>query len=167
MRRFLLTSALLLSTAAAAFPQQPAGPSLVTGSAPGSIGQSLSPFTQQPRDFSKLPPGWRMSTDLPRTFTVLEPGPVPSRTLHDAHIDPGIVVHPPQASVGGQPPGTLIAQNEFPGLRLQPIEGPSFKLEPIPTTWPAFRLEPIPTLCVQCKMLRVESRPQAQEPPTR
>ena len=51
----------------------------------------------------------------------------------NAQIDPGMIVRPPKSSVGVQPPGTPIAQNLYPGLRLLPIEGAKSKLSPVPT----------------------------------
>jgi len=61
----------------------------------------------------------------------------------NAQIDPKIIVHPAQSRIGDQPPGTQIAQNQFPGLELLPIEWPQLKIKPIPTVWPKLKLEPI------------------------
>jgi len=159
----LLSCLLLLSTGAAAHSQSANPPSIST--------QTPSPFTEQPRDFSKLPPGWRMSADLPRTFTVFEPGPKSLRPWDDARIDPGLIVHPPQSSLGDRAPGTLVAQNVFPGLRIMPIERPNLRAQ-IPTTWPLFELHPIPTDWPKYKLLQVESgtltgRPEKTERPER
>ncbi len=63
----------------------------------------------------------------------------------DAQIDPKIIVHPPASSIGVQPPGTAIGQNEYPHLRMLPIESASSHVEAIPTQWPPNRLENIPT----------------------
>jgi hypothetical protein len=140
----MFLSALLVSVAGASPAQAPA-PALTFE---GALGQSSSPFTQQPRDFSKLPPGWRMPTDQPRTTTIIEPAPeapAPGPEWIGARIDPGIIVHPPQSSIGVEPPGAQVARNEFPGLMMQPVQWPLFKLQPIPTTWPLLKLQPIPT----------------------
>jgi hypothetical protein len=61
----------------------------------------------------------------------------------DAQIDPGMIVRPPKSSIGVQPPGTPIAQNLYPGLRLLPIDE-SRKLEEIPAEWPNLNLQNIP-----------------------
>jgi hypothetical protein len=45
-----------------------------------------------------------------------------NRRLDDAEIDPKIIVHPPQSSIGVNPPGTPMAQNEYPHLQMLPIE---------------------------------------------
>lgn len=58
--------------------------------------------------------------------------------------DSAMVVHPPQTSIGVQPPGTTVAQNLYPGLELMPIGQSKVKVEPIPTTWPGMKMEPIP-----------------------
>jgi hypothetical protein len=63
----------------------------------------------------------------------------------DAQIDPKIIVHPPASSIGVQPPGMAVAQNEYPGLRMLPIESAGPHIEAIPTQWPPNRLENIPT----------------------
>lgn len=79
------------------------------------------------RDFSKLPPGWQASAGVPPRF-LFQPGipGVPKagteRRSGDAEIDPKIIVHPPQSSIGVIPPGNPMAQNEYPHLQMLPIE---------------------------------------------
>jgi hypothetical protein len=70
--------------------------------------------------------------------------PNPTRHLNDAHIDPQMVVHPPKSSLGVQPPGTLVAQNQYPNLRFLPIDWPEAKIELIPIYWPNLKVEAIP-----------------------
>jgi hypothetical protein len=108
--------------------------------------------TAQSRDFGKLPPGWQMTSIPPlgKTWVVT---PKPLVPLGDAQIDPKIIVHPPQSLIGVQPPGTQIAQNQFPGLKLLPIQWPNLKIEPIPTIWPNLKLEPLATVCTGCEMV--------------
>jgi hypothetical protein len=96
------------------------------------------------RDFSKLPPGWH-AVPLTPPRIVVRPKAVDTTRLNDAQIDPRIVVHPPASSIGVQPPGTAIAQNEYPHLRILPIESDRSYVEAIPTQWPPDRLENIPT----------------------
>jgi hypothetical protein len=96
------------------------------------------------RDFSKLPPGWH-AVPLTEPKTMLVPSPVNRPRLGDAQIDPEIIVHPPPSSIGAQAPGTVVAQNEYPHLRVLPIDSADRALEKIPTTWPRYRLETIPT----------------------
>jgi len=81
----------------------------------------------------------------------VQPKVVATRRLGDAQIDPKIIVHPPATSIGELPPGTQVAQNEYPHLRLLPIEstnsalpetqqtGPAIKLKRFPPQWPSVR----------------------------
>lgn len=96
------------------------------------------------RDFSKLPPGWH-PVPLTEPKMMLAPKTVDRPRLGDAQIDPEIIVHPPPSSIGAQAPGTVVAQNEYPHLRVLPIDSADRALEKIPTTWPRYRLETIPT----------------------
>ena len=92
-----------------------------------SLWQNPLVVTPQARDFSKLPPGWHFSGDVPPRI-LLEPKmlklpkPETESPLVGAEIDPKIVVHPPQSSIGVNPPGTPMAQNEYPHLQMRPIE---------------------------------------------
>jgi hypothetical protein len=61
------------------------------------------------------------------------------------------------SGIDGQAPGTLVAQNLYPGLQLLPIDGAKAKLEPIPILWPKMKVENIPTAWPDCKMVLVES----------
>jgi hypothetical protein len=84
------------------------------------------------------------------------------KPLGDAEIDPRIIVHPPQSRIGDQPSGTQIAQNLYPGLTFQRIDGPlggeqpraskpdrlsttwrNLEVKRIPTQWPKFKMEPV------------------------
>jgi hypothetical protein len=71
--------------------------------------------------------------------------------------DSAMIVHPPQASMGVQPPGTAVAQNLYPGLELMPIGQLKAKVEPIPITFPIMKLEKIPTIWAQYTILPVQS----------
>lgn len=96
------------------------------------------------RDFSKLPPGWHAAPLTPPRMMWV-PKAVDTTRPKDAQIDPKIIVHPPASSIGVQPPGTAVAQNEYPHLRMLPIESAASYVEAIPTQWPPNRLEKIPT----------------------
>ncbi len=89
--------------------------------------------TPPARDFSKLPPGWHFSGTVPPRALLQPkmlklPKPETDRPLVGAEIDPKIVIHPPQSSIGVNPPGTPMAQNEYPHLQMRPIlnEGHGF-----------------------------------------
>ena len=94
---------------------------------PDSLWETPLVVTPPARDFSKLPPGWHFSGVVPPRI-LLEPKllklpkPETDRPLVGAEIDPRIVVHPPQSSIGVNPPGTPMAQNEYPHLQMRPIE---------------------------------------------
>jgi hypothetical protein len=94
---------------------------------PGRLWQSPLVATPPARDFSKLPPGWQASAVVPPGFLFQPrvPGLTEAKTdrrLDDAKIDPKIIVHPPQSSIGVRPPATPMAQNEYPNLQMLPIE---------------------------------------------
>ena len=94
---------------------------------PDNLWQGPLLATPPARDFSKLPPGWHASAVVPPRFLFQPKAPgVPQaetgRRLGDAEIDPKIIVHPPQWSIGVIPPGTPMAQNEYPHLQMLPIE---------------------------------------------
>jgi hypothetical protein len=79
----------------------------------------------------------------------------PLHLIDRAQIDPQMIIHPPKSSLGVQPPGTLVAQNEYPGLQFLPIESSSMKLEKIPITWPNLKLQSIPILSPKSRLLPV------------
>ncbi|MGO9338515.1 MAG: hypothetical protein ACLPY1_13525 [Terracidiphilus sp.] len=148
--------ALFLSTGTAAFCQSPAPAPLQPNQA-----WVFPPGTVQPGgDLSTLSPEFHFSF-VPKQKVIVPP----KLGLFDknrAKIDPNIVVHPPKSSIGEQAPGTLVAQNLYPGLQLLPIDGPKAKVQPIPITWPKMKMENIPTTCPDCKMVLVESGTAAQ-----
>jgi hypothetical protein len=87
------------------------------------------------RDFSKLPPGWH-AIPLADPKIMMVPNAVDTTRLSKAEIDPEIIVHPPPSSIGEQPPGTAVTQNEYPNLRILPIDSTNSALEAIPTISP-------------------------------
>jgi hypothetical protein len=103
---------------------------------PDNLWQAPLLVTPPARDFTKLPPwwqasalppGWQASAVAPPRFLFQPkvPGAPQAETgsrLGDAEIDPKIIVHPPQSSIGVIPPGTPMAQNEYPHLQMLPIE---------------------------------------------
>jgi hypothetical protein len=94
---------------------------------PDGLWQGPLVVTPPARDFSKLPPGWQASAVVPprMLYQPKVPGAPQAETgrrLGDAEIDPKIIVRPPQSSIGVTPPGTPMAQNEYPHLQMLPIE---------------------------------------------
>ena len=87
------------------------------------------------RDFSKLPPGWH-AVPLADPKIMMVPNAVDATRLSNAEIDPEIIVHPPPSSIGVQPPGTAVTQNEYPNLRMLPIDSTNSALEAILTMSP-------------------------------
>ena len=136
----LVTLALFVCAATSAFCQSSA-PAPFN---PDTLGQLPPEFTQRGMDFSKLQPNWNLTVIKPRGTLVL-PRIATDQLRSSAAIDPKIIVHPPQSSLGVQPPGTLMAQNLYPNLQLLPIDWPKAKLEQIPTQWPNYKLARIPT----------------------
>ncbi len=149
----LLTLALFLCAGSAAFCQSTTpAPAKPHSSNPDKLWQLPPEFAQPQMEFGKLPHNWDSFTVMPRTEIVISN---PARVLPDARIDRNIIVHPPQASIGVQPPGKLVAQNLYPNLRLLPIDWPKAKVEQIPTDWPRYKLESIPTEFGGAEMLPV------------
>ncbi len=110
---------------------------------PYAPGQTSLVVTPPAHDFSKLPPGWRTTSVAPPKM-LIQPQVPAARRLDEARIDPKMIVHPPQSSIGMQPPGIPVAQNEYPHLQVLPIESADSALKLIPTKWPRFQLEKIP-----------------------
>lgn len=110
-------------------------------------------------DFSKpfSQPPFSLSTPL-RRFVVPKAGT--ATRWDDAQIDPTIIVHPPQSKLGLQPPGTIIAKNEFPNLKFLPIASPGSASHTIPAQWPGFGLEEIPTTWPKFKFSLVQGATQ-------
>jgi hypothetical protein len=135
-----MTLALFVCAATTAFCQSSA-PAPIN---PDTLGQLTPEFTQPGMDFSQLPPNWNLVIVKPRGTLVL-PRTAAGQLRSSAAIDPKIIVHPPQSSLGVQPPGTLVAQNLYPNLQLLPIDWPKAKIEQIPTQWPNYKLARIPT----------------------
>jgi hypothetical protein len=94
------------------------------------------------------------TTELWKTFAT--PGSREVRRRDDAQIDPGMIFHPSKSSIGAEPPGTLIAQNLYPGLRLLPIEDSRAALQASPAQWPNLKMQQVPTLWPKCKLLPVK-----------
>jgi hypothetical protein len=118
---------------------------------PETFGKFPSPGTSPGGDFGKFCPRPNSLTAVPQVIIELPPPRLVNR-LGDMSIDPELVVHPPPRNLGAQPPAIAVAQNQFPGLALLPIDGqtPKPAVKPIPITWPNLKMEPIPTGCPQC-----------------
>jgi hypothetical protein len=99
------------------------------------------------KELSTGPPVWHVTRDGLLKMNV--PPGIGMVRVPSAPTDPEMVVHPPQVSLGVQPPGTQVAQNLYPGLQLMPIEQPKMKVEPIPTIFPNAKVEKIPTTWTQ------------------
>ena len=122
--------ALLLCAGTAAFCQSPPP---VTQVKPALPPLTLTLPPQAPAlEFNAPPKVFTFSGVVPRKAIVLPPTAL--QFEDHAQIDPQIIVRPPQSSLGEQPPGTLIAQNLYPGLQMLPIGEPKGKVKPIPIT---------------------------------
>jgi hypothetical protein len=154
MKVALLT--IVLATGSIASGQSNAG----DPSRPDLFGKSPSARMSPERGF----PALRVQPDFIPQWKIYLPPPRPANRLGDLSIDPRILIHPAQRNLGSQPPGVAVAQNQFPGLTLLPIDGqrPSPALKPIPITWPNLKTEPIPTACPQCGLVPVN----ASSPPS-
>ena len=61
----------------------------------------------------------------------------------DAKVDPKMIIHPPQASLGLQQ-GIPVEQSEYSNLRMLPIDAPGFVMQAIPAQWPNSKVQGIP-----------------------
>ncbi len=149
---FSLCAGLAWSGAAAFGQSGTAGPL-----SPNPPGQSL--WGELGQEFGKLPPGSPGAAKVP-PWTVVRPAPAPREPLGNASIDPQMILHPTARDLGMQPPGTLVAQNLYPGLKFQPIDaqtcGPKSGL--LSTTWPKLKVEPIPIFSPDLKSLPIGGR---------
>jgi hypothetical protein len=130
--------ALFLSTGTAAFCQW-AAPAPLQQKQPWVLPPSAAPLD---RDLSKLPPGFHFTLVPQQTLILPRTMEIPRK--EGAQIDPKFVVHPPKPDLGEQAPGTLVAQNLYPGLQLLPIEEPKAAALPLSTTWPKLKIKDIP-----------------------
>jgi hypothetical protein len=99
---------------------------------------ALTPLVPAPpagRDFSKLPPGWHARPLLAHK-NMIQSKSADATRMNNMEIDRQIVVHPPQSSLGAQPPGTAVTQKTYPGLRMLPIDSNHYALEAILTLSP-------------------------------
>lgn len=110
---------------------------------------------------NKPPQDWHFPNTFPRNI-VIHPGPMDLMRSRDAQIDPKIVVHPSQSSLGQQPPTTLMAQNLYPGLQLMPICRPNTGLHSISIVWPNLKAQPTPTTWPKGNILPIETGPTGQ-----
>lgn len=85
------------------------------------------------------------------------PAPAAPYQRDNVQIDPNIIVHPPQPSLGEQAPGTQIAQNLYPGLVLLPIDESKAKLQQIPITWRNLNVQNIPIVWPRLEIKQVEN----------
>ncbi len=153
--------AVFLSTGVCAFCQTaapfPANPDQFTLNPPIVI--------QPERDFTKLPSNINAFGTTPRQL-ILVPTQRKIVVLPESgfnrQIDKQMIVHPPQSSLGEQAPGTLVAQNLYPGLQLLPIDELMLKAEPIPTIWPNLKMQRIPVAWPKLEIKQMESGTTAQ-----
>jgi hypothetical protein len=124
---------------------------------PDKVDQLSPAFHWPGTDFSKMPPRWQTSSvSAPPMISLQNTGP--TRRQDNAQIDPRMVIHPPKSSLGTLPPGTMVAQNVYPGLQLLPIEISSAKGQPSPIVWPNLKLQSIPIVSPMLKSLPVLSQ---------
>jgi hypothetical protein len=116
------------------------------------------PFNLGRHDWN--PPAAKPAIDLDKPFSVgamkpftppftasdifALPAKATSPWSEDAKIDPKMIVHPPQASLGLQQ-GIPFAQNAYANLRMLPIDSPHAGINAIPAQWPNLKVQAIPT----------------------
>jgi hypothetical protein len=118
---------------------EPAAPVAVS---PDEWGRLETAFTHPAWEMNKLPSDWQM-TNTAQTEVLIWHEAGAARAWNDARVDPRMILHPPPSSVGTQPPSTLVAKNQYPGLRFQPVQWPHLKLQRIPTEWFRLKIGPV------------------------
>jgi hypothetical protein len=113
-------------------------------------------FNQPPRDFSKLPPAWQ-GGNIAAQLAVALPRADGASRVDNAQIDPRMIVHPAQSSIGAQPQGKLVAQNLYPDLQFLPIQAQAAASKALSTQWPLEKLQKIPTEWPKFEMLPAQS----------
>jgi hypothetical protein len=115
------------------------------------------PITNQP--FNGSAREFHLNPDLPLGAKMLQQ---PDRGSAPK-IDPLMVLRPPRASVGQQAPGTMVAQNLYPGLQLTPIDQPH-AAKPTPVAWPELQIKNIPTQWLKLTVVPVgmDAKPAAK-----
>jgi hypothetical protein len=132
----------------------------LTPPGPLELGQVPPAILQPGMNFGKL-----LSGDQAKAFVlpriIVTPKMIAPRRWDDARIDPKILAHPPQSTLGVQPPGTQVAQNEYPNLLMLLIDSPSVTPQPAPSQWPGYRLKAVCTQWSQFEFLLIHSDPKA------
>jgi hypothetical protein len=132
-------------------------------------GQLLTqPQSPQPgQDFSLTPRTFQLETLPQATLFIPHPGSAPQielKTLGPRTVDPEMVMHPPQSSLGEQAPGTQIAQNLYPGLTLLPIQDSKAKTQSIPIAWPNAQIKNIPIVWQKTTIIPAQTMPVQNAP---
>jgi len=157
----------LFSFATAALCQSPA-PTPVKP----EVQQLTQPQSPQPgQDFTVTTRSFQLETVPQRTLFIPHPGSQPRieiKTIGPRTVDPEIVMHPPQSSLGDQAPGTQVAQNLYPGLTLLPIQDSKAKTQPIPIAWPNAQIKDIPivwqkTTIIPAQTIPAENLPKSEK----
>ena len=122
---------------------------------PGQSGNNAPSIVLSQKTLRMGPPAGQTTLGQPLKMPL--PLGAGSVRLGSAQIDPEMIVHPPQTSIGMQPPGTQVAQNLYPGLELMPIDRSKAKVEPIPTMISNVKMEKIPTTWTQFTVSPIQS----------
>ena len=168
----LFTLVLLFSAGAAALCQSPATALPDQPAPPAPAPPRTAPPREMPapRDFSKFPRSWRAHpfTLGKNLFSARLPGVKTAERWSGTQIDPGMIVHPPSTRIGALPPGTPIAQDQFPKLVYQPIQLQGPRAQPFSKTWPALKVQRISTTWPNFTLLPVQSKtPRAAQVPAK
>jgi hypothetical protein len=160
MRLAIVLSFFSLATAAFSqsstpAPVNPEGQQLNQPSGP-KPGQDLN-ITQRNFQLTTVPKGTRF-LPLPGSAPQIE-----LKTIGPRAVDPQMLVHPPQSSLGDQAPGTQIAQNLYPGLKLMPIDEWKGKVQQIPTAWPNAQIKNIPIVWPKATVALTENASKAKK----
>jgi hypothetical protein len=123
---------------------------------PNSQGLTPPQWSQPGQDFSAQLREWHFNTDSPQRTIILQ-APLSEQQRNATQIDPKIIVHPPQSSLGEQPPAAQIAQNLYPGLTLMPISEWKGNGHQVPITWPNLKVQNIPIVWQKLEIKSVEN----------
>jgi len=150
---------ILLNTAPAFCQSIPAAPVAPVAPSPYQLWQNPPSLTSP---FGGLPLRGKAFTLTPRSLNVLPRAAAPrwGDAQIRAQIDPRIIAHPSKSALGDQPQGALVAQSEFPNLRVLPIQSGRQLKSPqpkdIPTEWPGPSVHEIPIRWPKFNLLPVD-----------
>jgi hypothetical protein len=122
---------------------------------------------QHNQDFNLTQRSFQLETLPQATLFIPHPASAPQieiKMLGPKTVDPQMVLHPPQSSLGDQALGTQIAQSLYPGLTLLPIDEWKGKAQQIPIAWPNAQIKNISIVWQKTTIVPAQTTPAENAP---